>query len=73
MREDWPKGENMENFRLGTGTETSYQRSWKNSRMEKRNIQENSCRRTGTLTDSKGFCKNYELGKGIGKDLESGQ
>jgi hypothetical protein len=34
----------------------SYQRSWKNSPLEKRNIGENSCLRTGTLTDSKGFC-----------------
>jgi hypothetical protein len=26
---------------------------------------ENSCLRTGTLTDSKGFCENSGLGKGI--------
>jgi hypothetical protein len=53
-----------ENFRLGTGTQMSYQRSWKNSRLEKRNIRENSCLRTETLTDSKGFCENSSLGKG---------
>jgi hypothetical protein len=49
---------------LGTGTQMSYQRSWKNFRLEKRNIRENSCLRTGTLTDSKGFCENSSLGKG---------
>jgi hypothetical protein len=32
-------------------------------RLEKRNIRENSCLRTGTLTDSKGFCENSGLGK----------
>jgi hypothetical protein len=36
----------------------SYQRSWKNSRLERGNIRENSCLRTGTLTDSKGFYEN---------------
>jgi hypothetical protein len=57
-----PKGEN---FRLGTGTQTSYQRSWKKSRLEKRNIWEKSCLQTGTLTDSKGFCEISGLGNGI--------
>jgi len=37
------KGKIRENFRLGTGTQMSYQRPWKNSRLEKRNIRENSC------------------------------
>jgi hypothetical protein len=37
---------------------------WKNSRLEKRNIRENSCLWTETLTDSKGFCENPSLGKG---------
>jgi hypothetical protein len=32
-----------ENFRLGRGIQTSYQRSWKNSLLEKRNIRENTC------------------------------
>jgi hypothetical protein len=31
------KGKILENLRLGTYTQTSYQRSWKNSRLEKRN------------------------------------
>jgi hypothetical protein len=56
------KGKIRENFRLGTGTQTSYQRSWKK---EKRNIRKSSCLRTVTLTDSKGFCENSLLGKGI--------
>jgi hypothetical protein len=55
----------MGNFRLGSGTQTSFQRSWKNSCREKRIIRENSCLRTVTLTDSKGFCENSGLGKGI--------
>ncbi len=33
--------------------------------VEKRNIRENSCLRTGTLTDSKGFCEHSGLEKGI--------
>jgi hypothetical protein len=40
-------------------------RSWKNSRLDKRKIWENFCLQTGTPTDSKGFCKNSGLGKGI--------
>jgi hypothetical protein len=63
--EDFQKGKIRENFRLGTGTQTSYQRSWKKSRLDKRNIREKSCLRTGTLTDSKEFCENSGLGKGI--------
>jgi hypothetical protein len=31
----------------------------------KRNVRENSCLRTGTLTDSKGFCENSGLGMEI--------
>jgi hypothetical protein len=54
-----------ENFWLGLGTQMSYQRSWKNSRLEKRNIWENSCLPTGSLTDLKGFCENSGLGNGI--------
>jgi hypothetical protein len=40
----------------------SYQRSWKNSRLEKGNIRENSCLRTETLTDSKGLGKGKTSG-----------
>jgi hypothetical protein len=61
IREDCQKGENS---RLGTGRQMSYQRSWKNSRLEKRNIQENSCLGTEKLTVSKGFCENFSLEKG---------
>jgi hypothetical protein len=45
--------------------QTSYQRSRKNSLLVKRNMQENSCLRTGVLTNSKGFCENSGLGKEI--------
>jgi hypothetical protein len=45
------KGKIRENSGLGTETQ-SYQRSWKNSRLEKRNIWENSFLQTGTLTAS---------------------
>jgi hypothetical protein len=40
-------------------------RSWKNSWLEKRNFRKNSCLRTCTLTDSKGFYENSGLGKEI--------
>jgi hypothetical protein len=50
----------------------SYQRSWKNSRLKKRNIRENSCLRTETLTVSKGFCENSSLGKGKNFRLNKG-
>ncbi len=46
----------------------SYPRSWKNSRLQKRNIREKSCLRTGTLTDTKGFCENSRLGEGISEE-----
>ncbi len=67
--EDWPKalagrGKSGENSGLETSTLTSYQRSWKNSRLEKRNIGENSCLRTGTLTDSKRILWEFRAGKG---------
>jgi hypothetical protein len=43
-REDCPKGENTGKFQAGNRyTQMSYQKSWKNSRLEKRNIRENSC------------------------------
>ncbi len=45
------KGKIRENSGLGTEPQ-SYQRSWKNSRLEKRNVWENSCLQTGTLIDS---------------------
>ncbi len=66
IREDCPNGEKKYEKISGLerGTQMSYQRSWKNSRLEKRNIWENFCLRTGTLTDSKGFCENSSLGKG---------
>jgi hypothetical protein len=47
------RGKLGKNSGLETGSQSSYQRSWKNSRLEKRNIGENSCLRTGTLTDFK--------------------
>jgi hypothetical protein len=62
--EDCPKGENTGKLQAGKRY-TKDQRSWKNSRPEKRYFRENSCLRTGTLSDSKGFCENSGLGKGI--------
>jgi hypothetical protein len=47
------KGKIGENSGKEIGTQSSYQRSWKNSRLEKRNFGENSCLRTGTPTDFK--------------------
>ncbi len=54
------KGKIGENSWLETSTQTSYQRSWKNSRWEKRNIGDNPYLRTGALTDSKRFCDFWE-------------
>jgi hypothetical protein len=51
-------GKIRENSGLEKGTQTSYLRFWKNSRLEKKNIRENSCLRTAILTNSKGFCEN---------------
>jgi hypothetical protein len=57
------KGKIRENLRAENRYTNELSRSWKISRLEKRNIRENSCLRSGTLTFSKEFCEISRLGK----------